>query len=213
MSDRSLWYTLLASPPIQYSIASVDYLFDGHFAAARALMCLYAITVATRIVAESRQSLIDRGRLDPKSSGVIFSILALEAWREGRLSLDTFYNKFLQRAGLWVVILLPARSMHDAYPVQGWTKAAVAFLLACELRAIIGNLGDCGIERARMIRQFIDQAAEAILKAKIQDLGRALMGLGGAMFGWGSGYQGYSGSKDDKGQDSAQDRRNGPKKY
>lgn len=212
MPERNLWQSISFFPPIQYLIASIDYLFDGHMMAAKALIYLYLITVATRMVAESRRYFIDQGCNDPKSYDVIYAIVTLSAWRSGYLSLDTFCNKFLQRFWVWIVILLTARVMHSAYPEQGWTKGAVGMLLAFELRSITGNLGDCGLERARMIRQFIDQAIEAILKAKIQDLGRALMGLGGALFGWGN-YQPSSKSMDRDQNNSNGDGRNGPKDY
>ena len=186
MPDRSIICAVYASPPIQYLVGVVAYLFDGHVMGARALLYLYVINVGAKVVAESRKSLMESGKERPDSDDVICAVSTLAAWRKGYLSLHVFYNKFLQRVAIWAVILWAAMVMHDAYPDMGWTKYAVGFLLACELRAIAGNLGDCGIERAKMIRQFIDQALEAILRAKVQDLGRALMGLGSTVFGIGS---------------------------
>ncbi len=214
MPDRSIICAVYASPPIQYLIGMVVYLFDDHLMGARALLYLYVITVGAKIVAESRRYLIDAGNENPDSDEVICSISTLCAWRKGYLSLHVFYNKFLQRIGIWGVVLFCARVMHDAYPVMGWSKGAVGFLLACELRAIAGNLGACGMERAKMIRQFIDQALEAILRAKIQDFGRALMGLGNVLFGIGGSYQptNYQG-KDPLDKNSDNDGVNGPKKY
>ena len=186
MPDRSIICAVYASPPIQYLVGVVACLFDGHVMGARALLYLYVINVGAKVVAESRKSLMESGKERPDSDDVICAVSTLAAWRKGYLSLHIFYNKFLQRVAIWAVILWAARVMHDAYPDMGWTKYAVGFLLACELRAIAGNLGDCGIERAKMIRQFIDQALEAILRAKVQDLGRALMGLGSTVFGIGN---------------------------
>ena len=186
MPDRSIICAVYASPPIQYLVGVVAYLFDGHVMGARALLYLYVINVGAKVVAESRKSLMESGKERPDSDDVICAVSTLAAWRKGYLSLHVFYNKFLQRVAIWAVILWAARVMHDAYPDMGWTKYAVGFLLACELRAIAGNLGDCGNERAKMIRQYIDQALEAILRAKVQDLGRALMGLGSTVFGIGN---------------------------
>lgn len=159
-------------------------------AGAQALICLYLVTVGTRIVSETRRFLIDSGKEKPNSSLVIQGLLKLQAWRSDYLRINVFCNKFIQRLIIWAVLLWVARLVHDAYPEQGFSRFMVDALIGFELRVIAGNLGDCGLERAKMIRLFIDQALDALLKAKVQEVGKALLGLAGAVFGWG-GTQNY----------------------
>ena len=182
MPDRSIDHhigLLITSAPVQATLAVIAYLFGGNLIAARVLACLYGITVITKIVALNRQYLLECGE-EATSRGVIRCVLSKRAWRMGCVQWRELEDGIIKRLLIYVLILLTAHQLGDyktTIPILSYT---IDFLMMVEVRSILGNLGDAGIELAATIHKMIDELVVLRIRSLLTTILNWLGGGGGS---------------------------------
>ncbi len=181
MPDRNIDHQigfLITSAPVQATLAVIAYLFGGNLVAARVLACLYGMTVITKIVALNRQYLIECG-MEANSREVIQCVLSKRAWRMGYVQWRELEDGVIKRLLIYVLILLTAHQLGDyktTIPILSYT---IDFLMMVEVRAILGNLGDSGIQLAATIHKMIDDLVVLRIRSLLTTILNWLGGGGG----------------------------------